>query len=135
MSLQLSQALKDLRLQRKIETINNGWGQVPKWVFVSSAGTPLNKSNWRKRVFVKAIEKAELRVIRVHDIRHSYAILLIQAGASLAYVRDQFGHHSINVKVDIYGHLAPGEIRKPWTDLMTMALTKLSATKEKGADQ
>jgi integrase len=35
------------------------------------------------------------------------ASLLIQAGESLAYVRDQLGHHSIKVTVDIYGHLAP----------------------------
>lgn len=29
------------------------------------------------------------------------------AGESLAYVRDQLGHHSIKLTVDIYGHLAP----------------------------
>ncbi len=34
--------------------------------------------------------------------------MLIQAGASLAYVRDQMGHSSIQVTVDIYGHLIPG---------------------------
>ena len=33
---------------------------------------------------------------------------MIQAGASLAYVRDQMGHSSIQVTVDIYGHLVPG---------------------------
>ena len=45
--------------------------------------------------------------MRVHDLRHSYAALLIQAGESLANIRDQLGHHSIKVMVDIYGHLAP----------------------------
>jgi len=44
----------------------------------------------------------------MHDLRHSYGSLLIQAGASLAYVRDQMGHSSIQVTVDIYGHLIPG---------------------------
>jgi hypothetical protein len=33
---------------------------------------------------------------------------LIQAGASLAYVRDQMGHSSIQVTVDIYGQFIPG---------------------------
>jgi len=33
---------------------------------------------------------------------------LIQAGESLAYIRDQLGHHSISFTVDIYGHLTPG---------------------------
>jgi integrase len=49
-----------------------------------------------------------LRVIRTHDLRHTYAILLIENGASLAYVEDQLGHSSIQTTVDVYGHLVPG---------------------------
>ena len=41
--------------------------------------------------------------------RHTFDSLLIQAGASLAYVRDQMGHSSIQVTIDIYGHLIPWE--------------------------
>jgi hypothetical protein len=37
----------------------------------------------------------------------AFGSLLIQTGASLAYVRDQMGHSSIQVTVDIYGHLIP----------------------------
>ena len=40
-------------------------------------------------------------------LRQTCASLLIQDGVSLAYIRDQLGHHSIKVTVDIYGHLAP----------------------------
>src|SRR5262249_7449522 len=47
------------------------------------------------------------RNIRFHDLRHTFGNLLIQTGASLAYVRDQMGHSSIQVTVDIYGHLIP----------------------------
>ena len=47
------------------------------------------------------------RGVRIHELRHTYASRLIPAGESLAYVRDQLGHHSIKVTVDIYGHLAP----------------------------
>jgi integrase len=75
---------------------------------VNESGQLLDKNNWRKRVFYRTLEKAGLRQIRVHDLRHTFASLLIQAGESLAYVRDQLGHHSIKVTVDIYGHLAPG---------------------------
>lgn len=107
MSLQLSDSLKELRQQRRLETAKKGWGQIPDWVFVNEKGTPLDSSHWRSRVFNKALEKAGLRKVRVHDVRHSYASLLIQAGESLAYIRDQLGHHSIKVTVDIYGHLAP----------------------------
>jgi hypothetical protein len=33
-------------------------------------------------------------------------------GVSLAYVKDQLGHHSISVAFDIYGHLTPGATRE-----------------------
>ena len=45
---------------------------------------------------------------RFSIISHSYASLLIQNGASLAYVKDQMGHASIQTTVDVYGHLVPG---------------------------
>jgi integrase len=79
-----------------------------KLVFVSQKGTPLIEGDWRERIFNKALEKAKLRKIRVHDLRHRYASQLIKSGESLAYIRDQLGHHSIKVTVDIYGHLVPG---------------------------
>ncbi|MBF0112124.1 MAG: tyrosine-type recombinase/integrase [Desulfamplus sp.] len=44
----------------------------------------------------------------MQDYRHTYASILIQSGESLAYIRDQLGHHSISFTVDIYGHLTPG---------------------------
>jgi len=37
-----------------------------------------------------------------------FASLLIQNGESLAYVKEQMGHHSITITVDTYGHLVPG---------------------------
>jgi len=46
--------------------------------------------------------------VRVHDLRHTFASLLIQCGVSLAYIRDQLGHYSIQITVDVYGHLVPG---------------------------
>jgi integrase len=107
MSKQLTEGLQDLHHQRKVETLKKGWHQVPEWVFISETGGKLNSSNWRNRVFNKALEKAKLRKIHPHVLRHTYASLLIQAGVSLAYIRDQLGHHSIKVTVDIYGHLAP----------------------------
>jgi len=107
MSMQLCTELEKLHTKRKGQTLKNGWKAVPEWVFINNEGKPVDSSNWRRRVFYKALEKAKLRKIRIHDLRHSYASLLIQSGESLAYVRDQLGHHSIKVTVDIYGHLAP----------------------------
>ena len=52
------------------------------------------------------------RIIRFHDLRHTFASLLIQQGEGLPYIRDQLGHSSIQVTVDIYGHLVPGGNRQ-----------------------
>jgi integrase len=45
----------------------------------------------------RLLAKAEIRRVRIHDVRHSFASLLIARGESLAYVRDQMGHHSIRM--------------------------------------
>src|SRR5262249_55513004 len=52
------------------------------------------------------------RKIRFHDLRHTFASLLLQQGESPQYVKEQMGHHSIQITVDIYGHLIPGANRR-----------------------
>jgi integrase len=49
------------------------------------------------------LEKAGLREIRFHDIRLSFASLLFSDGASPVFVKEQMGHSSIQIAVDIYG--------------------------------
>jgi integrase len=44
----------------------------------------------------------------VHVLRHTFGSLLIQQGESIVYVNEQMGHASIQVTVDVYGHLVPG---------------------------
>jgi integrase len=48
----------------------------------------------------------------LHDLRHSYASILISAGVSPAYVQQQLGHASIKLTVDTYTHLIPGSGRQ-----------------------
>jgi Phage integrase family len=74
-------------------------------------GQQLDMHNVKNRYFHKCLEKAGLRRIRFHDLRHTFASLLIQNGESLAYVKDQMGHSSIKMTVDVYGHLVPGANR------------------------
>ena len=77
-------------------------------VFPSKTGTAIKPDNIAVRYMQPALEKAGLRRFRFHDLRHSFGSYLIQDGASLAYVRDQMGHSSIQITVDTYGHLIPG---------------------------
>lgn len=74
-------------------------------------GQQLEMQNVKNRFFLRCLEKAGLRRIRFHDLRHTFASLLIQNGESLAYVKDQLGHSSIKMTVDVYGHLVPGANR------------------------
>ncbi len=108
MSDALADELRDFRRRQLEEAMQRGRNQLPEWVFASGEGTPLDLHNVSKREFSKCLEKAKLRRFRFHDMRHTFASLLIQNGESLAYVKDQLGHSSIKITVDIYGHLVPG---------------------------
>ncbi len=83
-------------------------GVMDGWLFTTPSGTQLDPANMRERVFYKLLEKAKLRRVRFHDLRHTFASLLIQQGESLVYIKDLLGHHSIQITVDVYGHLVPG---------------------------
>jgi len=74
-------------------------------------GSQTDPSNLRK-LFNRLLTAAKLRRVRFHDLRHSFASLLLQNGESLTYVKEQMGHSSINVTVDIYGHMVPGGNRQ-----------------------
>src|SRR6266849_2810579 len=112
MSRQLQDTLKALLETRKEQAWRNGWSEVPEWVFCNEEGKPLCDVILRSDVLRPALQRAGLRQIRIHDLRHTYASLLIQQGESLVYVKEQLGHHSIKITVDTYGHLVPGGNRQ-----------------------
>ena len=85
-----------------------------------------------KNTFYKILAKAGLRKIRFHDIRHTFASLLLSQGESPVYVKEQLGHYSIQMTVDVYGHLIPGSNRGAVNKLDKRAtIRNLSATNEK----
>jgi integrase len=112
MSQQLTAVLQHLLTQRKAETLRRGWNEMPPWVIISQKGTLLDPDNVRKRAWARLLTVAGLRYVGLHALRHTFASLLIQQGAPLAYVKEQLGHSSIRVTVDTYGHLIPGGNRE-----------------------
>ena len=56
----------------------------------------------------KVCKAARLEPRNPHDLRHTYATILLMAHQSPAYVQKQLGHSSISITVDIYGHWVPG---------------------------
>jgi len=114
MSQQLAQVLERLVTKRKEQILRLGkfveeLGDM--WLFQNRDGGYLDDSKVRK-VFARLLTKARLPKRNPHFLRHSFASLLIAQGESLAYVKDQMGHSSIDVTVDIYGHLVPGANRQ-----------------------
>ncbi|MHC4214536.1 MAG: site-specific integrase, partial [Planctomycetota bacterium] len=113
MSEGLYTALK-LRYQNRVKELYckiNG-GKRIYLVFPNPNGKPINDNVFRRGVFYALLSKAKLPKIRIHDIRHTYASLLLQAGAPIHYVKEQLGHSSISTTVDLYGHAIPGANRK-----------------------
>jgi integrase len=76
-------------------------------VFPSPRGELLNDDNFRHRVFRPAVRRSGLIGLRFHDLRHTYAALMVAAGAHPKYLQAQMGHSSIRVTLDLYGHLFP----------------------------
>lgn len=58
-------------------------------------------------LFARLRDAADLPKVRLHDLRHSYASLLLQSGADLKVVSTALGHSSVAITADIYAHVAP----------------------------
>lgn len=76
-------------------------------VFPNEEGKALDPNNLRRRQFKRILRKAGLREIRIHDLRHTYASILIAQGENLKFIQSQLGHSSAQVTLDRYGHLMP----------------------------
>ncbi|MEN8231435.1 MAG: site-specific integrase [Thermodesulfobacteriota bacterium] len=111
MSDHLVETLKKLYTARKKEALQTGRGAVIETVFHNSSEEPITQNSIRN-VYKRILRKAELREFRVHDVRHTYASLLLSNGESPVYVKEQLGHSSIKMTVDIYGHLIPSSNRQ-----------------------
>ncbi|MFC1890868.1 tyrosine-type recombinase/integrase [Thermodesulfobacteriota bacterium] len=74
-------------------------------IFPNEAGKPMDANGLFKREFKTTLRRAKLRDIRFHDLRHTFASLLIDQGEHPKYIQSQLGHSSINVTMDTYGHL------------------------------
>src|SRR5258708_9536917 len=55
----------------------------------------------------RALAIAGLRTIRVHDLRHTAATILLTAGIHPKVVQEMLGHSTIGATLDIYSHVAP----------------------------
>lgn len=74
-------------------------------IFPNEVGKPINHSNLRSRQFYPALKRAQIRRIRFHDLRHTFASILIEQGENIKYIQTQMGHANPTVTLNTYAHL------------------------------
>jgi integrase len=75
-------------------------------IFTSPKGEPLRASNWRRRVWYPACEASGMpEGLRIHDLRHTAASLLVSAGAHVKAIQRHLGHSTASQTLDRYAHL------------------------------
>jgi integrase len=109
-------ATKTKTSNRKIDLGPTVIAELKKWklacpqnkldlVFPNKAGAPINYSNMVTRYYHPALKAANLPRIRFHDLRHTYASLMICHGENIKYIQSQLGHSSPTVTLNVYAHL------------------------------
>ncbi|MFE3829555.1 tyrosine-type recombinase/integrase [Streptomyces sp. NPDC059092] len=73
-------------------------------VFTTPAGGPIDPANLN-RSFRALLDRAGLRRIRFHDLRHSTATLLLEQGVELVVIKELLGHAHIGVTATVYAHV------------------------------
>ncbi|MDA8103784.1 MAG: tyrosine-type recombinase/integrase [Nitrospiraceae bacterium] len=82
---------------------------ISGYVFSSSAGTKISPRNLL-RAFYSARKKAGLEDVRFHDLRHTFATRLVQAGIEIYVVKELLGHKSLKMTMR-YAHHYPESLR------------------------
>jgi integrase len=95
---QLVKALKEWKLASHFKTEDD-------LVFPNPEGKPQNHTRMLRKSFHPAVVRAKLPRFRFHDLRHTYASIQIKQGENLKYIQAQLGHSSIQMTMDVYGHL------------------------------
>ena len=97
--------LKELHKFYKTYTnYSNDW-------FVFGGARPLGES-WIHNVKDKACKDAGVKVIRIHDFRHSCASFLINLGCQPMVVQKYLGHASLKITMDTYSHMYPNQLEE-----------------------
>jgi integrase len=77
-------------------------------VFPTTTGTTMSSTNLLGRHFKPLLKRAGLPEIRLHDLRHTCATILLMAGKHPKYVQELLGHASISITLDTNSHVIEG---------------------------
>src|SRR5262249_23954570 len=119
LSAQLRGVLRLWRRQQRALWLATG-RPFPAWVFASVTGTPLDESNVRK-VLNRILEAADLDRRGPHQLRHTFASVLLQHAAPITYVSRQLGHKDAAITLRVYAHWLPDASRDKLVNLLDVA--------------
>lgn len=75
-------------------------------VFAMPDGRPIHPDRF-SREFTDTVKRTDLPLIRLHDLRHTWAVLALQAGVHPKVVQERLGHSNISITLDTYSHVLP----------------------------
>ena len=108
----LIDVLKRHRAEQAKKRLKHGqnWNKFDL-VFCQDNGRPIDADRLYHRDFKRVLKRAGLRHMTIHGLRHTYASILIAAGHNPKYIQKQMGHGSIEITMDLYGHMMEGANR------------------------
>jgi integrase len=56
--------------------------------------------------FSNILKRIELPALPIHSLRHTHAVMLLEAGVEMKYVQERLGHGSIQITSDVYAHIS-----------------------------
>jgi len=123
--------LRQHRSDQEVERLLLGQGlNDDDFVFSRADGSPLNP-NTVTHTFAKVAARAGLPHLRLHDLRHIHATMLLKAGTHPRIVQERLGHSSIVTTLDTYSHTVPG-LQKAVAERLDALLPKMQLEENVG---
>lgn len=98
------EVLKSHRRRQAEERISLGRGDT-RWIFTDdTTGTPLSPTSAAHQ-FKQLLRAADLPPIRLHDLRHTAATLMLASGSDAVTIRDTLGHSDVKMTLGVYSSL------------------------------
>ena len=110
-TITISQSLaNDLHMHKKYQNqnktaLNENYHFDLNLVLCRNDGNFMPKSSLFNS-FSRILKKAEIPSLPIHSLRHTHAVLQLEAGADMKYLQERLGHGSMQITADVYSHIS-----------------------------
>jgi integrase len=122
----LVEVLREHRRAQVAERLATRVWMDPDLIFTTSIGTALEPRNVN-RAWTAVCERAGVKGVRLHDLRHAAASLAFAEGADIKEVQAMLRHTRLGATADIYVNVVES-VRKGTADRMDAVLRKITGT-------